>query len=1400
MRSYKIIAHLTLVAGITVLSACGGSSPQVESPALSSPSPIPTAPPNPTANRTPTAQFTYHIEGTQLLLDATSSSDPDGDALTFSWDMGDDQDWSTSNPEIAYDATQSYRIVLSVSDGEFSASKTTIIDASAMPLGDKESGAELYAQQCVVCHGADGQNAAFKAIDSTLLEYQHSQSNTAQDIVSYLNDWMPMASPSMCEGVCAADIAAYIRSWNDTPISTPSPSAVPTPSSTPTTSPNPSPTPSSTPSSTPSPGGSPTPGFTPSPTPTQSPTQSPSPAPIIGDVQRGQELFESQEQFCSACHGNDGQLADPKIDEQKTVFTHIDEPNQNFTLETYIVRWMPKGNTDKCEEQCAADIASYIRSWSPIQITDTDSDGIEDSTDICPNTPANETSNIAQSGTFIGCSPSERDTDNDGINDSLDDCPAQSGPQSNTGCPVAGDDDSDGIANTEDLCADTALDAISDTEGCSSFQRGAKLYVSNLQCSTCHGVTGEGASADVISGGRCDKVNCRDIDALTDYISEEMPFSAKDSCQGQCAEDLADYIVNAFNRSGSTGDSDGDGITDSDDQCPNTALAQIASIDATGCAQTHEGSSLVFALNAAGAAFTSTDGIAYIADSANYYSQSSQSQSPKTDAISNTDNDLLYQTERFATAGAEFEYKVLIDNDRYRLTLHFAEVFHTTANVRVFSVDVEGQELISNLDLIAASGARYTAHDVVLDNVQVTDNTLNIRLRSQVNNAQITGFKIEKIGNDGDSDGIIDNLDRCPGSATGNTDNQGCSPAQLDKDGDGVDLYNDLCPDTPSTQSSTVQSTGELAGCSEEERAVDLDQDGISDVIDQCPGVGGKVGASGCALDSNLPSTADILDAIHNKGVLYNAYSPSIRLNDFEYINTIKQAYNIQNLTLYELPTDSQYGPFTLNAKDNLGDYFSYLDIANKFATEIAPVLYSRCDWQTNLQTCITQHFVPAMQQAFKKPITAEDSQTVSKTISNALTRGTSMSEALVFGVQATLVDPRFIYRFESGTSDTGEPNWRNLSDEELASRLSYFLVDAPADSELLQAVKAGNINSQIDRLLLDTRSRGAMRQFVAEWLKIPYSFGNEAIQNNQPLPTDQCNLTADCRTLFPGFTTYDCQNSSSNTSTCSCDGQACSNEPFFTLNDAMIEETKLLIDHIVNDEQGNLGELFTANYSYLNAELAAHYGLPAPTNNWEQSNLPSSSQRAGILTHASLLSRTGQHDPSLSWIFRGKFVYEHLLCEKLDPPPPDAIDLADQIDNRETQAPCSGCHATIDPIGRIFDGYDEFGQLRENAMDSGALFTQSDIDGHYPSPIALGQAIAVSDTLNFCATKMLFRYALGREPVQSDTESFNATMQSLESTGSIREAVKTFAQSNAFKTVHMEQALMCPVPAGVSQ
>ncbi|RPH91923.1 MAG: hypothetical protein EHM72_18185, partial [Calditrichaeota bacterium] len=145
------------------------------------------------------------------------------------------------------------------------------------------------------------------------------------------------------------------------------------------------------------------------------------------------------------------------------------------------------------------------------------------------------------------------------------------------------------------------------------------------------------------------------------------------------------------------------------------------------------GGTVVFATNCGGSAYKSDDGVNFSADT-NFNGGGTY----KTgDAISRTTDDVLYQSERF---GGTFGYIIPLPNGDYEVTLMFAEIFHGSAGSRVFNVEIEGDEILSDFDIWSKAG-KNTAYNETIS-VSISDGTLNISFSTIQDNAKISAIKV----------------------------------------------------------------------------------------------------------------------------------------------------------------------------------------------------------------------------------------------------------------------------------------------------------------------------------------------------------------------------------------------------------------------------------------------------------------------------------------------------------------------------------------------------------------------------------------------------------------------------------------------------------------------------------
>jgi beta-glucanase (GH16 family)/uncharacterized protein YozE (UPF0346 family) len=105
--------------------------------------------------------------------------------------------------------------------------------------------------------------------------------------------------------------------------------------------------------------------------------------------------------------------------------------------------------------------------------------------------------------------------------------------------------------------------------------------------------------------------------------------------------------------------------------------------------------------------------------------------------INGTDEDVIYQTDRTGLV----KYLVRVPNGVYDVKLMFAENYHTTSGKRIFDVYVQSEMAENKLDIFQKVGAN-SAYEKLVQNVNVTDNILEIFFAAHIDNPLINGFVI----------------------------------------------------------------------------------------------------------------------------------------------------------------------------------------------------------------------------------------------------------------------------------------------------------------------------------------------------------------------------------------------------------------------------------------------------------------------------------------------------------------------------------------------------------------------------------------------------------------------------------------------------------------------------------
>ena len=362
--------------------------------------------------------------------------------------------------------------------------------------------------------------------------------------------------------------------------------------------------------------------------------------------------------------------------------------------------------------------------------------------------------------------------------------------------------------------------------------------------------------------------------------------------------------------------------------------------------------------------------------------------------------------------------------------------------------------------------------------------------------------------------------------------------------------------------------------------------------------------------------------------------------------------------------------------------------------------------------------------------------------------------------LEAILSSPHFIFRVEELPAGARPGQRYAVSPMDLASRLSFFIWGAPPDEALVAAGRNGTLAeptvlaAQTRRLLADPRSEALATRFAAQWLRL---------QDIEKVHPDALQ--------FPDFHEQ--------------------------LGDAMRRETELFFYSLIRENKTVL-DLYSANYTYVNEELAKHYGITGVTGPEFRKVMYQDDRRSGLLGHASVLTLTS-HANRTSPVLRGKWVMEVLMGSPPPPPPPDVPDLdktgeakdgrllttRERMELHRSNPQCRSCHLFMDPIGLSLDNFDVTGRwrLRENGSE---LDTRGDFyDGTPISTPAELKAVLLKrpDPLLRTFTQNLMAYALGRRIEYYDHPAVRKIVSSAEAGGyRINDFIVGVVMSDAFR------------------
>jgi hypothetical protein len=451
------------------------------------------------------------------------------------------------------------------------------------------------------------------------------------------------------------------------------------------------------------------------------------------------------------------------------------------------------------------------------------------------------------------------------------------------------------------------------------------------------------------------------------------------------------------------------------------------------------------------------------------------------------------------------------------------------------------------------------------------------------------------------------------------------------------------------------------------------------------------------------------------------------RLTGAQFKNTAQAVFGFTGPTTDQLPTDGQPEGFA-NQADRLSVQpllaSKYMLATDEIATSVVQRSgeFLKCPLSAlGSGTCLKDFLTTVGTRAWRRPL-APAELTKYTTLYATIAQGSSPEAAFKGVVQALMLSPNFLFRTELGDATTGTTT---LTDYELASAISYMLLDAPPDATLMELAAGGKLHepatlsAQSKRLLASAPSSGIMTGFFRQWLYFDTLAG-------QPKDAD----------LFPSYTPE--------------------------LVKDLLAENQAFLQGVLFDPAGDrsIKTLLTASYGYVNSRTAPLYGVQATGTALTRTELPAA-QRRGLLTEAAFIA--GASDPDDTNLpTRGRVVREQVLCEDVAPPPGnfsfDEAKITADMTNREkfavhtTNPACAACHLLFDGIGYAMEQYDPIGQFRtmdkKKVIDPTGTVMLSDTTLTFSSYVDFIDQIAKRPQTFQCVATQYNAYATGRAPV----------------------------------------------------
>ena len=330
-------------------------------------------------------------------------------------------------------------------------------------------------------------------------------------------------------------------------------------------------------------------------------------------------------------------------------------------------------------------------------------------------------------------------------------------------------------------------------------------------------------------------------------------------------------------------------------------------------------------------------------------------------------------------------------------------------------------------------------------------------------------------------------------------------------------------------------------------------------------------------------------------------------------------------------------------------------------------------------EACAKQIFSALAKRAYRRPVTNDDLAELMQYYADGVKDG-GFESGIREGITGMLASPFFLYRGERVPAGLKPGDKYEITDLELASKLSFFLWNSIPDDQLLDLAAKNklsdpaNLNQQVRRMLADPRSKTLASDFVFQWLQMNKL--DEIVPNTDVFPyaSGRMDPRQDFRTELTLF------------------------------SDSVFREDRSVVD------------LLRASHTYVNERLALLYGInDVKGDEFRRVHLKDSA-RWGLLGKGAILM-SAAYPNRTSPVLRGKFILSYIEGVPPPNPPPNVPTLNDKdigttkaLTVRELMAKhrasptCSSCHSIMDPLGFALENFDAVGMWRDKDRFAGTV------------------------------------------------------------------------------------------------